>query len=119
MTFNELKKNLKKDFTGLKKINLALLGDSATQFLAQAIRGYGFECQYDINIYDADFNQIERQILDLNAELYVFRPEITVIFESGHKLLQKFNKIDKNQRILFAENHLNRIIHLSDAFKKC
>jgi FkbH-like protein len=118
MTFNELKKNSKKDFTGFKKINLALLGDSATQFLAQAIRGYGFECQYDINIYDADFNQIERQILDLNSELYVFRPEITVIFESGHKLLQKFNKIDEDHRVLFAEIQLKRIIQLCDVLQQ-
>ncbi len=42
MHFIELKKNLKKDFSGLKKVKLALLGDSATQFLTQAIRGHGY-----------------------------------------------------------------------------
>ena len=43
MRFLELKKNLKRDFSGFKKIKLALLGDSATQHLTQVIRGYGLE----------------------------------------------------------------------------
>lgn len=37
--FSQLKKNLKKDFSGLKAIKVAVLGDSATQFLVQALRG--------------------------------------------------------------------------------
>ena len=36
-TFTQLKKNLKKDFTGLKAIKVAVLGDTATQFLIQAL----------------------------------------------------------------------------------
>ena len=79
MTFNELKKNLKKDFTGFKPLKLALLGDSATQFLAQSIRGAGYEQQLDINVYDAGYNQLDRQILDLSSELYMFQPDISLI----------------------------------------
>ncbi len=41
--FNELKKNLKKDYSSLKVIKIALLGDSSTQLLAQAIKGCGYE----------------------------------------------------------------------------
>ena len=114
MTFNELIKNLKKDFNGFKQLKLALLGDSATQFLAQAIRGFGYEYQLDINVFDADFNQIDRQILDSNSELYTFHPDITVIFESSHKLLQKYNKTDEKKRTTFADNQLDRISQLSD-----
>jgi FkbH-like protein len=114
MTFNELKKNLKKDFSNFKQLRLALLGDSATQFLAQAIRGNGYEKKLDINIYDADYNQVDRQIQDTNSELYKFQPDITMIFESGHKLLQKFNKADEGERKTFAEKHLDRINQLSD-----
>ena len=40
-TFSELKKNLKQDFSSLKTIKVAVLGDTATQFLMQALRGAG------------------------------------------------------------------------------
>lgn len=114
MKFNELKKNLKKDFSGYKQIKLALLGDSATQFLAQAIRGEGFNNQLDIQIFEADFNQIDTQILDLSSELHSFKPCFTVIFESGHKLLQKFNKLSENERKSFANTQIERLISLSN-----
>jgi FkbH-like protein len=117
MKFNELKKNLKKDFTGYNQLKLALLGDTATQFLAQAIRGAGYEQQLDINVYDADFNQVDRQILDPSSELYAFQPDTVLIFEAGHKLLQKFNKTEAGVRAAFAENQINRIRHLVNALQ--
>jgi len=117
MTFNELKKNLKKNFTGFEPLKLALLGDSATQFLAQAIRGAGYNQRLDINVYDADFNQVDRQILDLSSELHGFQPDIILIFEAGHKLLQKFNKAEAGIRADFAENQISHIHHLVDALQ--
>lgn len=73
--FNELKKNLKKDFTGLAPLKFALLGDSAAQFFAQASRGAGYNQQLDINVYNINFNQVDRQILDLISELHAFQPK--------------------------------------------
>ncbi len=61
--FSQLKKNLKKDFSNLKKVKVAVLGDTATQFLVQALRGSGFDNGFDLQIWEADFNQIERQVL--------------------------------------------------------
>lgn len=118
MTFNELKKNLKKDFIGFKQLKLFLLGDSATQFLAQAIRGVGYEKQLDIDIYEADYNQVDRQILDLSSNLYMFHPDIIVIFECGHKLLQKFNKSSEIERKSFAENQIERISQHSNILQR-
>ena len=93
LTFNELKKNLKKDFNGLKKIKVAVLGDTATQLLIQALKGEGYERGLDIQIWEADFNQIERQVFDSTTELYAFKPEIILIFHSAHKLMAKYNKL--------------------------
>lgn len=90
--FTQLKKNLKKDKEGLKKIKIALLGDTATQFLAQAIKGSGIDFNIEIDLWEADFNQIERQVFDSNSELYEFKPEFVIIFQSSHKLLSKYNK---------------------------
>ncbi len=41
ISFTEQKRNLKKDHSGFKKIKLALLSDSASQLLNNAIKAYG------------------------------------------------------------------------------
>ena len=117
MTFNELKKNIKKDFSGLKQLKLALLGDSSTQLLAQAIRGSGYEKHLNINVFDADYNQVDRLIMNVASELYVYKPDYTVIFEAGHKLLQKFNKMNETERATFAESQFDRISKLIDVLQ--
>ena len=113
-TFNELKKNLKKDFSGLKKIKIAILGDSATQFLSTALRGFGFECGFDFEIFDADFNQIENQVYRENSELYEFNPNIVIVFQSAHKLLGKYNKTKIEQLSLFASLQIDNVKNLFD-----
>lgn len=109
--FSQIKKNLKKDFTGLKCVKMAVLGDSATQFLTQALRGLGYDCQIDFEIFEADFNQVERQILDPNSELYAFQPEWVLIFQSSHKLLSKYNKANPEQQAQLATGELEKIQH--------
>jgi FkbH-like protein len=107
--FSQLKKNLKKDFSNLKPIKLAVLGDTATQFLTQALKGLGYDNGFNLEIWEADFNQIERQVHDLSSELYQFKPEIVIVFQSSHKLLGKYNKIKPDQHLLFAAKELAAI----------
>jgi FkbH-like protein len=107
--FSQLKKNLKKDFSKLKPIKIAILGDSATQFLTQALKGIGFDHGYNLNIWEADFNQIERQVFDFSSELFEFKPEIVIIFKSSHKLLGRYNKTKPDQHLLFATHELESI----------
>src|SRR6187402_2366466 len=95
--FSQLKKNLKQDFSNLKTIKVALLGDTATQFLQQVLRGAGYDQGFDLQIWEADFNQIERQVFDPSSELYEFNPEIIILFYSSHKLLGKYNKSKPEQ----------------------
>ena len=107
--FTQIKKNLKKDFAGLKKTKVVLLGDTATQFLTQAIRGLGYDNNLDIEIWEADFNQIERQVFDLSSELYAFKPEMVIVFQSSHKLLGKYNKTKLENRNSLASTELELI----------
>ena len=102
-SFSQLKKNLKNDFSVLKPIKVAILGDTATQFLAQAIRGLGYDKGFDLQIWEADFNQIERQVFDPSSELYEYKPEIVIVFQSAHKLLGKYNKIKDQGQSAFAD----------------
>jgi FkbH-like protein len=108
-TFSELKKNLKKDFSNLKKIKIAILGDSATQFLMQALRGVGYQKGFDLQIWEADFNQVERQVFDPTSELYEFKPAIVIIFQSAHKLLGKYNKLRPEEYSGLADVRMEQV----------
>lgn len=113
--FNTLKKNLKKDFSALKKVKIALLGDTATQLLSQALRGTAYESGYDFEIWEADFNQIARQVFDPTSELYQLKPELVIIFQSTHKLLGKYNKIKDGQQSLLAADEMTLIEGLNSS----
>ena len=107
--FAVLKKNLKKPVEGFKKVRLAILGDSATQFVAQAIKAMGVDYSLNLEIFEAEFNQIDRQIFDPTSELYEHAADVALIFQSSHKLLYQYNKTAPERRHLFAEENLAHI----------
>ena len=108
-TFNELRKNLKKNFSGLTSLRVAVLGDTTTQFLVQALRGAGFDHMLDLKIWEADFDQIENQVYDAGSDLYNHNPEVIIIFHSTHKLLDRFNKLSSQDYKLFAQTQLTSV----------
>lgn len=114
-TFLQLKKNLKNDFSNLKTIKIALLGDTATQFLALALRGAGFDAGFNLQLWEADFNQIERQVFDPQAELYEYNPDVVILFQSSHKLLTKYNKLNALEYSSLAEKELCLISNMCAA----
>src|SRR5574344_957179 len=89
--FKELKRNLKKDVSNLPTLKVSLLGDTATQFLATAIKGEGVERGYNIDLFEAEYNQVERQVLDPTSDLYQHDAKYTVVFQSTHKLLERYS----------------------------
>lgn len=105
-TFKELKSDLKKDLSGFTTRKVALLGDVATQFLSIAIKGSGYERNYNIDLFEADFNQVERQVLDPSADLHRFGAAYTIIFQSTHKLLEKYSKLSPAEQPNLAEERL-------------
>lgn len=112
MNFITLKRNLKKDFTGLPKIKIAVLGDSATQLLCQAIRAYGYEVGIDFDIWESDYDQITQIILDEKSKLYSFKPEFVLIFNSIKKITKQFYKTPINQKKCFAESLIDNLENL-------
>ena len=113
MDFSALSKNLKKDFSAFPKIRLAILGDTPTQLLQQAIRGYGYTAGIDFEIYEADYDQIDRQIFETGSELYEFKPEFVLIFQAAQKLLNKFYK-KKEGKAHFAEQQTEYMRNLCE-----
>ena len=89
--FKDIRKNLKRITDDLPSIPVAVVGDTATQFLATAIKGVGVERGYNINLFEAEYNQVERQVLDPTSDLHQFAAKYTVVFQSTHKLLEAYS----------------------------
>ena len=109
ISFVELKKNAKKDMKNFKKYKIAILGNCSTQHLSTALKGYGYKEGYNLDIFDADYNQIDAQVMDDNSELYNHAPNSVLIYMSTEKLFENFCQLELQNRNNFAENILNQI----------
>lgn len=109
ITFKELKRNLKKDVSTLPIIKVSLLGDTATQFLATAIKGEGIERGYNIDLFEAEYNQVERQVLDPTSDLYAHDAKYTVVFQSTHKLLEQYSLKPASEWSALADERISFI----------
>lgn len=109
ITFKELKRNLKKEIPNLPIIKVSLLGDSATQLLATSIMGMGVERGYNIDLFEAEYNQVERQVLDSTSNLYQHEAKYTIVFQSTHKLLEKYAMMSANEQTRMADDRLDFI----------
>ena len=115
LQFKELKKSLKRDnLTGFQSVKVALIGDTATQFLATAICGIGIERGYNINLFEAEYNQVERQFLDPTSELYKFNSDIIVVFQSTHKLGEKHSMLNHEQQENLADERISFVASICE-----
>ena len=104
--FSQLKKNLKADLSGLPKVKLAFVGDTATQLLVTAIRGMGIECGYNLEVFEAEYNQVERQFFDTSSDLYQFDADFIVLFLSTHKLCEHHSLLPANEQANLARERV-------------
>jgi FkbH-like protein len=106
-SFNQLKRNLKSDLTALPSFKIAVVGDTATQLLCTAIRGMGVERGYNIDLFEAEYNQVERQLLDPTSDLYKFNADFIVIFQSTHKLGEHHSMLSTEQQASLADERIS------------
>jgi FkbH-like protein len=109
LSYNDLKKNAGKELTTNEKVKLAILGDTATQFLTKSIKGFGYYKKIDLEIFEADYNQIETQIMDSGSELYSFSPQYVLIYMSSEKIYEAFCKTKIEARYSFADHYFQNI----------
>ncbi len=107
ITLQELKRNLKKDNSTLLTIKVALAGDTATQLLATAIRGMGVERGYNIDLYEAEYSQVEQQLLSPDSELHQFDADFIIIFQSTHKLGEHHALLRIEQQASLADDRIS------------
>lgn len=106
ISLRELKKALKCNNTNLPSIKVALIGDTATQLLVTAIKGTGTLKGYNIDLFEGEYNQVERQFMDLSSDLYQFDADFIVVFQSTHKLGEHHSALSQEQQAMLAEERL-------------
>lgn len=109
ITFQQLKKLSKTDASALPQYSLAVLGDCATQHLATALRGYGVSAGMRLNVFDADYDQIDAQVMAPDSELYRFAPQGVLLQMCTEKLQEAFYDRPPEARASFAEDTYARI----------
>jgi FkbH-like protein len=74
----------------MKKYKLAILGDSATQLISKNLINEGIKSNFDFDIYESSYDQIESEIRNLNSGLYKFSPDGVLIFISVEKFQEYY-----------------------------
>ena len=95
--------------SALPEYRIAIVGDFATQLLARAVRGRGYELGLRFEVFDADFNQVEAQILDGESALYRHRPQAVLLALCAERLHESFCRAGPQERRGFAETAFRRI----------
>ena len=108
----ELKKSAKRNLSEAPVLKMALLGDTATQLLCTAIRGMGVERGYNIDLFEAEYNQVERQFLAPTSDLYQFNADFIVIFQSTHKLGEHHSMLSAEQQATLADDRINFLVSI-------
>lgn len=96
----------------MKTLKIAILGDSATQLIRKFLLAKNTDNNLQFEIFEADFNQIEQQILNIDSDLYRLKPDFVIVFQSSQQLLHQFQTTNTNTRHSFAENFINHTSNL-------
>lgn len=96
-------------------MKIALLGDTATQFLNVALKGTSIAENFSFEISESNFGQISRQIRDPSSEYYDFDADYTSLFEYSHKLLSQYYKA--KDEVGFAQNKINYVEELYETIQ--
>jgi len=110
-SFHQLKKASRQNYCDDrgKTTRLAILGNCATQFLATCIKGYANLEKIGIEIFDADYNQIDSQLLDPNSETCNFKPDSILLYLSTDKLYEEYLDKPMEERNGLAQELMDKL----------
>lgn len=106
-SYKQLRRICKDREVPLGAPRMALVGDTATQFLATALRGEAISRGFDLNLFESEYNQVERQFLDPTSELYAFDADYIVLFQSTHKLGEYHSSLSDDEQRQLATSRLD------------
>lgn len=111
-SFLQLKKNSKKDKSGLPGYRMVLVGDCATQHIAQAVSGYAYEEGIGLELLDTDYDQIFAQVMDSDSELYQYQADAILIVMCTEKLYEAYCGTPIGDRDRFAAEKYEEICRI-------
>ena len=92
------------DISKHKQVRLAVLGSHSTQFLHMALTAMGQINEINFEIYEADFDQIEMEIINPQSGMYSFKPEYVFIVQSSLSLQRMFYQLSEPEKQNFDES---------------
>ena len=94
---------------------LAILADNAIQLLGREINVQSQLVDFKLEIFEADYGQIDQLIKDSDSALYSFSPSVIVILYSAEMVRDEFYDTAMAHRTEFSAqkiNNLKSLIHL-------
>ncbi|MDR2162840.1 MAG: HAD-IIIC family phosphatase [Clostridiales Family XIII bacterium] len=113
--FKRLRVNLNKDYSAFHRMNIAVLADQASQYIAQALRAVSFERLIDARVYEGAFDRMLEEALDPDSGLYLSEPDRIVVFPSAQNYRARFYNEEKMRRATFPEREAARLCDILDA----
>ena len=109
MNFSELMDAAaEKTVSNSKPVKLAILGNHATQFLKMSMEAMGLISDINYDIYEADYDQIEMEIINPESGMYEFGPEYVFIVQSSLTLQRIFYGLKDADKAGFADMMLDK-----------
>ncbi|HEV9037789.1 MAG TPA: HAD-IIIC family phosphatase [Puia sp.] len=96
-------------------VRVVLLGDTSTQLLARLLSSAGAGCGLLLSVTEAGFDQIEREVLDPDSELYRRDPQVIILFHSTQRLLEIYDRLSPGEQDQLADDRLRLVDELKSA----
>lgn len=112
-TFRELQKACKLTVEGTP-VKLAVLGNVATQFLSAAIEGSGKLRGINLQLLDADYDQIDAQLIDPSSEVCAFSPDAVLLYLASDRLYEDYLDLPFEEKASFADAVAERVTRYVD-----
>lgn len=107
-SYSQLASLAREEAGDLKPLRIALMGDASTQWLTIALRGYGRLREFDFQVYEAGFDQIDQEIANPGSGFYKTTCDYLVILETSRRLRDKFRALSLPERERFAQEKLEQ-----------
>ena len=85
-------------------MKIAILGSYSTQILTKTLK----EINSELEIYEADFSQIDYEIVNDDSQLYKFKPDFIVIHETSISFKNKYTSLD-HPDTQYYQNYISRL----------
>ncbi|NMA36941.1 MAG: HAD-IIIC family phosphatase [Papillibacter sp.] len=108
-TLTQLQKNLKKDASPFPVFKLAVVGDCSTQLLCTALKGTAYDEGINLRVFEADYDQLQAQLMDKESELHAFGPRAVLIYLCTEKLYEAYCGLTQEARSGFADMLMEKI----------